>query len=98
VFTPAIDVFLKEHLFADIFWRDNMDILDREIATVAALCSVEGVDPMLQFHMGAALNVGLKESEMKDLLSVIETRVGEKEGSNGRKVFSRVLAARTAKQ
>ncbi|MGL5514954.1 MAG: carboxymuconolactone decarboxylase family protein, partial [Sporomusa sp.] len=42
VFVPVIDDFLKEHLFADIFYRDNLDYLSREIATVAALASMTG--------------------------------------------------------
>ena len=42
LFTPVIDTFLKEHLFADIFARDNLDFLSREIATVGALSSLEG--------------------------------------------------------
>ena len=29
LFTPVIDTFLKEHLFADIFARDNLDVLSR---------------------------------------------------------------------
>src|SRR5207244_6257726 len=61
LFTPVIDTFLKEHLFADIFTRDNLDFLSREIATVGALSSLEGVNPMLRFHMDAAMNVGLTE-------------------------------------
>src|SRR5213594_3739094 len=31
LFTPVIDTFLKEHLFADIFARDTLDVLSREI-------------------------------------------------------------------
>ncbi|MFI5897573.1 carboxymuconolactone decarboxylase family protein [Actinoplanes sp. NPDC051513] len=38
-FAPAIDRFLKTHLFGDIFSRDNLDRRSREIATVAALAT-----------------------------------------------------------
>ena len=30
VFAPAIDVFLKQHLFADIFVRDNLEVSHQE--------------------------------------------------------------------
>jgi hypothetical protein len=30
LFTPVIDTFLKEHLFADIFARDTLDFLSRK--------------------------------------------------------------------
>ena len=42
LFTPVIDTFLKEHLFADIFARDNLDYQNRELATIAALASMTG--------------------------------------------------------
>ncbi|WP_246559275.1 carboxymuconolactone decarboxylase family protein [Citrifermentans pelophilum] len=46
-FAPAIDQFLKGHLFGDIFGRDNLDFQSREIATISALASMEGVNPQL---------------------------------------------------
>ncbi len=46
-FAPAIDAFLKEHQFGDIFGRDNLDFQSREIATISALASMDGVDPQL---------------------------------------------------
>jgi len=35
-FCPAIDAFLKGHLFGDILGRDNLDVQSREIATISA--------------------------------------------------------------
>jgi alkylhydroperoxidase/carboxymuconolactone decarboxylase family protein YurZ len=94
LFTPVIDMFLKEHLFADIFARDNLDFLSREIATVGALSSLEGVNPMLRFHMGAAMNVGLTESQAKALVALIGSEVGKKEGDYAGEVLQQVLDSR----
>jgi alkylhydroperoxidase/carboxymuconolactone decarboxylase family protein YurZ len=94
LFTPVIDTFLKEHLFADIFARDTLDVLSREIATVGALRSLEGVNPMLRFHMGAALNVGLTANQAKALVAVIGAEVGTKAGDNAGAVLQQVLASR----
>jgi 4-carboxymuconolactone decarboxylase len=94
LFTPVIDTFLKEHLFADIFARDNLDFLSREIATVGALSSLEGVNPMLRFHMGAAMNVGLTENQAKELVALIGSEVGKKEGDNAGEVLQQVLDSR----
>src|SRR3954470_20208274 len=66
LFTPVIDTFLKEHLFADIFARDILDHQSRELATIAALSSMTGTQGQLQFHLGAAMNVGLSEAQMRD--------------------------------
>jgi 4-carboxymuconolactone decarboxylase len=94
LFTPVIDTFLKEHLFADIFARDNLDFLSREIATVGALSSLEGVNPMLRFHMGAAMNVGLTENQAKALVALIGSEVGKKAGDNAGEVLQQVLDSR----
>lgn len=37
LFAPGIDTFLKEHLFCDIFIRDNLDAQSRELTTIGAL-------------------------------------------------------------
>ncbi len=42
LFTPIIDTFLKEHLFADIFARDTLDYQSRELATISALAGMTG--------------------------------------------------------
>jgi 4-carboxymuconolactone decarboxylase len=75
-FAPAIDRFLKTHLFGDIFARDNLDWQSREIATVAALANLDGVESQLQSHIGIALNTGLSETNMRALVSVLRTRIG----------------------
>ena len=76
-FSPESDVFLKEHLFADIFERDVLTFQERELATVAALVSLGGVEPMLQFHLGAGLHVGLAETQLRQLIGLCEAAVGQ---------------------
>lgn len=95
VFAPAIDSFLNEHLFADIFGRDNLDIQSREIATISALASMEGVNAMLQFHLNAGMNVGLTETQVRSLISILESRVGKKEANNANEILSKVLSSRS---
>ncbi len=94
-FAPAIDAFLKEHLFGDIFGRDNLDFQSREIATISALASMEGVNPQLQAHFNIGFNTGLTETQMKSLVSVLAAKVGKKEADNASDVLSRVLNGRT---
>lgn len=96
-FSPEIEVFLKEHLFADIFERDVLNFTDREIATISALIALGGVEPMMQSHMTIGLNVGLSEAGLKQILSVIESNVGKKEADAGRKVLSNLIASRNKK-
>ncbi|HEV2803052.1 MAG TPA: carboxymuconolactone decarboxylase family protein [Pyrinomonadaceae bacterium] len=94
LFTPVIDTFLKEHLFADIFARDILDHQSRELATIAALSSMTGTRSQLQFHLGAAMNVGLTEAQMRDFISVIAAKVGERESESAGEVLAAVLNSR----
>jgi len=93
-FAPAIDQFLKSHLFGDIFGRDNLDFQSREIATISALASMEGVNPQLQAHFNVGLNTGLSEAQLKSLISVLRAKVGKKEAENAREIFGKVLSGR----
>lgn len=95
-FAPAIDQFLKGHLFGDIFGRDNMDFQSREIATISALAGMEGVDPQLQAHFNVGLNTGLTEAQLTGLISVLSARVGKKEADNAREILGKVLSGRKA--
>ncbi|HVP77834.1 MAG TPA: carboxymuconolactone decarboxylase family protein [Thermodesulfobacteriota bacterium] len=93
-FAPAIDKFLKGHLFGDIFGRDNLDFQSREIATISALANIEGVNPQLESHFNIGFNVGLTEAQMRNLISVLETKVGKKEADNANEILNKVLSSR----
>jgi len=93
-FSPEMDVFLKEHLFADLFGRDVLSYQDREVATITALVNLGGVEPMMKSHMGIALNLGMTEAQLNDLLSIIEAKIGLKEADAGRKGLAEVMVSR----
>lgn len=94
-FVPAIDEFLKGHLFGDIFGRDNLDLQSREIATIAALANMEGVNSQLQAHFNIGFNTGLTEAQMKGLVSVLKAEVGKKEAKNADEVLNKFLSERS---
>lgn len=94
-FVPAIDDFLKGHLFGDIFGRDVLDYQTREIATISALASMKGVNSQLQAHFNLGFNTGLTEAQMRSIISVLESRVGKQEADNAYEVLGQVLSSRT---
>jgi len=94
LFAPIIDTFLKEHLFADLFARDILDFQSRELVTISALASMTGTAGQLYFHLGAAMNTGLSEAQMKDFIAVLESRVGDKIAENTNEILSKVLSSR----
>ena len=69
---PIIEVFLKEHLFADIFKRGILSYKEREIATACALLSMGDLDPMARGHMGIAMRQGVTYAQMNQILNLIE--------------------------
>jgi 4-carboxymuconolactone decarboxylase len=93
-FAPAMDQFLKGHLFGDIFGRDNLDFQSREIATISALASMNGVNNQLRSHLNVGLNVGLTEAQLRSLITVLETRVGKQEADNATGVLNNVISGR----
>lgn len=96
-FAPTIEIFLKEHLFADIFERDVLTYTERELATIAVLSSIGGVEPMLKSHLSICLNVGLSAAQLKQFITVIESTVGEKESEDAKIVLGELLRSRKAK-
>lgn len=93
-FVPAIDTLLKEHLFNDIFTRGVLDHKQRELTTVSALITLGGVESQLSGHIGICLNLGLKAQQLRQILSLIETKIGKKEADAGKKVLEKILASR----
>jgi 4-carboxymuconolactone decarboxylase len=89
-FAPAIDRFLKAHLFGDIFQRDVLNWSERELATVAALANIEGVNSQLQSHYATSLNNGITPEQLYDFLSVIETWCGPEVTHNAKRVLEKV--------
>jgi 4-carboxymuconolactone decarboxylase len=94
LFTPVIDTFLKEHLFADIFVRDVLNYRERELATIAALANMTGTEGQLRFHFEAAMNTGLTEAQMKDFIFILEARIDKKKAENAEEVLNTVLNSR----
>ncbi|WBB56273.1 carboxymuconolactone decarboxylase family protein [Verrucosispora sp. WMMD573] len=91
-FAPAIDQFLKAHLFGDIFARDTLDWQSREIATVAALANLDGVEGQLTSHLGIALNSGLSPAELRGLVAALRSRVGPAAADRAGELLDQVLA------
>jgi quercetin dioxygenase-like cupin family protein len=90
-FAPAIDTFLKEHLFADIFERDVLTYAERELVTISVLSAIGGAEPMLKSHLAICLNVGLTPSQLNEFAGIIQPIIGEKEAKDAQVVLNEVL-------
>ncbi len=72
-FAPAIDEYLKAHLFGDIFSRDNLDWRTRELATIAALAAMEGVESQLASHIAIGKRNGVTDAQVAWILKHVKS-------------------------
>lgn len=90
-FSPEIETFLKEHLFADIFERDVLTYTERETVTVSVLMSLGGVEPMLRSHMNLALHVGVSPIQLQEMTGLIGRHIGREEAESAQVVLDELL-------
>lgn len=93
-FAPGIDVFLKEHLFADIFGRGVLTYEQRELATIAVLATLPGLASQLQFHIGAGMHVGVTETQLQDTFTFLKKNIGKTQAEAAQAVLTRVVSAK----
>jgi diketogulonate reductase-like aldo/keto reductase/alkylhydroperoxidase/carboxymuconolactone decarboxylase family protein YurZ len=93
-FNPALDEYLRAHIFGDIWGRDLLDHKTRQIATIAALSSMRHTQ--LRGNMVAGFNVGLSDAQMEAIVSVLSTKVNWRAGDYARSVLMGILDERSA--
>lgn len=91
-FAPAIDSFLKEHLFADIFERDVLTYAQRELVTIAVIAAIGDAEPMLQSHLTISLRVGWSPQQLKEFVTVITPAIGNEKANAANAVLKQVLS------
>lgn len=75
-FAPVIGVFLKEHLFGDIFERDILNRQERELATVGALAGIGNVNAQLTSHMRVSMNTGISAEQLQETVRLLDKKAG----------------------
>ncbi|WP_165313694.1 carboxymuconolactone decarboxylase family protein [Vibrio ziniensis] len=90
-FSPQIDEYLKSHLFGDIFQRDVLSWKQREIATIATLANIKGVNSQLASHYNISMNNNVSVSELNEFISILSTQVGQEVADNAQQVLNTVL-------
>lgn len=95
-FAPTIDFYLKSHLFGDIFQSDVLTWKERELATIAALANMQGVNSQLQAHLSISLNNGVSPAQLQAFIDILHTECSEDVSRNAKQVLSTVLNPTTA--
>jgi alkylhydroperoxidase/carboxymuconolactone decarboxylase family protein YurZ len=90
-FSPEMDRFLKEHLFADIFERDALSHKHRELTTISVIASLGGLEPMLRSHLNLSLNVGWQPEQLNEFTTIIADAATTEKGKTAKIVLKEVL-------
>ncbi|SNR45824.1 Uncharacterized conserved protein YurZ, alkylhydroperoxidase/carboxymuconolactone decarboxylase family [Maribacter sedimenticola] len=94
-FSPEMDRFLKEHLFADIFERDVLSHKQRELVTISVIASLGTLEPMLKSHLNLSLNVGWQPEQLREFTKVLDGTTTAKNAKAAKMVLQEVLHNRT---
>ncbi|WP_282049931.1 carboxymuconolactone decarboxylase family protein [Maribacter aquivivus] len=90
-FSPAMDRFLKEHLFADIFERDVLSHKQRELVTISVIASLGTLEPMLKNHLNLSLNVGWQPEQLREFTKVLDGTTTTENAKAAKLVLQEVL-------
>lgn len=92
-FAPVIEIFLKEHLFADIFERDVLTFAERELVTISVLSSIGSAEPMLRSHLNICLHLGFTPGQLNEFIGIVQEKMGKQEAREAQSVLNELLNA-----
>jgi 4-carboxymuconolactone decarboxylase len=65
---PDLGRYVVEFTFGEIYQRPVLDLRQRQLVTISALTTLGGVEPQLEVHIIAGLNVGLSAREVVEAI------------------------------
>ena len=83
--------------FADVVSRPAIDLRTREMMTVAALTAMGTAPGQLEFHIRAALNVGVTREEVVEIIMQMAVYAGVPAAMNGVAAAKAAFAAQDAR-
>ena len=89
---PDFARYLIEFPFGDIYSRPGLDLKSREIAVVAALTALGNAAPQLKVHIQGALNVGVTQGEIVEVIMQMAVYAGFPAALNGLSTAREVFA------
>lgn len=88
---PDVGRYIVEFAFGDIYARDVLSLRNRELATIASLCSQGACEPQLKVHIKGALNAGLTDEEVVETFVQLIPYIGFPKVLNAINVAKEVL-------
>ncbi|WP_226294076.1 carboxymuconolactone decarboxylase family protein [Aquimarina algicola] len=92
--SPDLGKYTIEYPFGDVYSREILDNRTKEIAVVAALVAMGNASPQLKVHINAALNVGVTEQELSEIMILMSVYAGFPSALNGTFTLKEVIEER----
>lgn len=92
--SPDLAKYTIEYPFGDVYSRGILDNRTKEIAVVAALAAMGNARPQLKVHINAALNVGITEKELSEIMILMSVYAGFPAALNGTSALKEVIEER----
>jgi len=90
---PDLPRLVTDYAFAEVVGRPGLDLKTREMLTVAALTALGTAPGQLEFHMRAALTVGVSRRELLEIVIQMAVYAGLPACMNGLTSFRSAVAA-----
>jgi 4-carboxymuconolactone decarboxylase len=84
-------------VYGDLYSREGLTLQQRQLATVAALATMGGAAPQLEFHIAGALNAGCSPTEIVELMIHLVVYAGFPVALNGTAAAKAVFDRRGVK-
>jgi 4-carboxymuconolactone decarboxylase len=94
---PELSEFVIAFAFGDIYSRPQLSLRERQIATVASCATLGHALPQLKSHINGALNLGITEREIIEILTQMAVYAGFPAAINAVGAAAEVFAARRTK-
>lgn len=92
--SPDLAKYTIEYPFGDVYSREILDNRTKEIAVVAAMTAMGNARPQLKVHINAALNVGVSEVELSEIMILMSVYAGFPSALNGTSALKEVIEER----
>ncbi|WP_327293452.1 carboxymuconolactone decarboxylase family protein [Streptomyces sp. NBC_01198] len=88
---PGFPDWIVTSLFGGTYQRDGLELRDRQIATLAALTALGGVELQLEDHVRNSLRIGVEAREIVEVMVHLAPYVGVPKALAGLRVAAAVL-------
>lgn len=88
--------YVAEFAYGDVHTRPGLEVRERQIATIAILVALGGRERQLRLHIEGALNVGMTEEEVEEVLIQTVPYAGFPGAINARTILRQAVNSRDA--